>query len=110
MLMDAGLYISRFRTPLDDASGVIVVDGDRVRGGDSAMYYTGAITGSGAQIKVTLDVRLHDRSRTSVFGDDEKAFTLVLTGRKKGEEYVFEGRAERGPSLRFEAVLTRVAD
>ena len=107
--MDAGLYVSRFRTPLDDSSGVIVVDGDRVRGGDSAMYYIGEISGDDDAIKVRLEVRQHDDSRQSVFGAVE-AFTLVLTGRKKGADYVFEGRADRASSLRFEAVLSRVAE
>lgn len=107
--MDPGLYITRFRTPLDGAAGVIVVEGDRVRGGDSAMYYTGVISGSDKDIKVTLRVRQHDESRTSVFGDVTD-FTLVLTGRKTGDTYAFEGRAERGPSFRFEAVLSRVDD
>lgn len=107
--MDPGLYIARFRTPLDDASGVIVVDGDRVRGGDSAMYYTGEITDERADIKVRLRVRQHDRDRTSVFGEVDD-FTLTLTGRKKGVDYVFEGRADRASSLRFEAVLSKAPD
>lgn len=109
MLMDAGFYITRFRTALDDAAGVIVVDGDQVRGGDSAMYYVGEITGSSDVIKVRLRVRQHDTSRQSVFGDVDD-FTLTLTGRRKGEDYVFEGRADRASSLRFEAVLTKVRD
>ncbi|MEQ8404124.1 MAG: GrlR family regulatory protein [Oceanicaulis sp.] len=109
MLMDAGLYLARFRTPLDDASGIIVVTGDRVHGGDSGMYYTGQITGEDNAIKVRLRVRQHDDSRPSVFGEVDD-FTLVLTGRRKGADYHFEGRADRGPSLRFEAVLTRVED
>ncbi|MEQ8433361.1 MAG: GrlR family regulatory protein [Oceanicaulis sp.] len=107
--MDAGLYITRFRTALDDAAGVIVVDGDRVRGGDSGMYYVGEITGSDHVIKVRLRVRQHDKSTQSVFGDLDD-FTLTLTGRRKGDDYVFEGRADRASSLRFEAVLTRVRE
>ena len=103
--MDAGLYLARFRTPLDDASGIIVVTGDRVQGGDSGMYYTGEITGEDNNI----NVRQHDATRQSVFGDVDD-FTLVLTGRRKGADYHFEGRADRGPSLRFEAVLKRVED
>lgn len=107
--MDSGLYIARFRTPLDDSSGVIVIDGARVYGGDSAMYYVGEITSEDSKIKVTLRVRQHDASRTSVFGEVDD-FTLTLTGRKKGVDHVFEGRADRAPSLRFEAVLSKPAD
>ncbi|MGX6646654.1 GrlR family regulatory protein [Maricaulaceae bacterium MS644] len=107
--MTPGLYITEFRTPLDDASGVIVVDGDRVRGGDSAMHYVGEITGRSDALKVRLRVRKHDMSKESVFGEVDD-FTLTLTGRRKGEHYVFEGRADRAPSLGFQAVLTRVPE
>ena len=103
--MEAGLYISKFRTPLDEAGGVIMVQGDQVTGGDSAMFYTGQITGEDGHIEVSLRVRQHDETRMSVFGDYSD-FRLTLKGRKKGEAYVFEGRADRVPSLRFEAVLT----
>jgi hypothetical protein len=107
--MDAGFYITSFRTPLDDASGVIVVDGDRVRGGDSGMYYVGEVTGSGTAIKVRLRVRQHDKSKQSVFGDVDD-FTLTLNGKRQGDQYVFEGRADRASSLKFQAILMRVPE
>lgn len=102
--MESGLYLTQFRTPLDDARGVIFVQGDTVAGGDSAMYYRGSISEEGSLIKVSLRVRQHDETRMSVFGDYSD-FTLTLTGRKHGSNYVFEGRADRAPSLRFEATL-----
>ncbi len=102
--MEAGLYITKFRTPLDEAGGVIMVDGDTVSGGDSAMYYRGRITSENDVIEVSLRVRQHDETRMSVFGDYDD-FKLTLTGRRTGEAYVFEGRADRAPSMRFEATL-----
>lgn len=104
--MDPGRYIARFHTPLDDASGVIFIQGDDVYGGDTAMYYIGRITGENGKITVTLRVRQHDRERISVFGEIED-FILSLTGKRKGEDYVFEGRADRAPSIRFNATLSR---
>lgn len=103
--MESGLYIAKFRTPLDDASGVIIVQGDEVYGGDSAMYYVGQMTSEKSEIKVKIRVRLHDETRMSVFGDYTD-FNLTLTGRRKGDTYAFEGRADRAPSLRFDAILT----
>jgi hypothetical protein len=105
MSMKSGFYITTFRTPLDDAGGVIVVEGDDVYGGDSAMYYVGRIVSQDDPVEVSLKVRQHDKTRMSVFGDYDN-FTLTLTGRKRGDAYVFEGRADRAPSLRFEATLT----
>lgn len=104
MRMQTGLYLTRFRTPLDDAGGVIYIDGGRVYGGDTGMYYVGEIVSEGEEIRVRLRVRQHDPGRQSVFGDHSD-FALTLTGRKKGAEYVFEGRADKAPSLRFEASL-----
>ncbi len=104
MIMENGLYIAKFRTPLDDASGVIVVDNAHVYGGDSGMYYVGEVSGTEDRLVVTLRVRQHDDSKFSVFGDLSD-FTLSLTGKKKGAGYYFEGRAKEAPSLRFEAEL-----
>ena len=105
MIIEPGVYIAKFRTPLDESQGVIVIQGDTVSGGDSAMYYMGAIKGSEKRIDVSLRVRQHDNDKFSVFGDVSD-FSLSLTGRKQGKSYVFEGRADRAPSLRFEASLT----
>jgi hypothetical protein len=102
--MESGLYVSKFRTPLDEASGVIVIQGETVYGGDSAMFYTGSLSVEGGVIEVSMRVRQHDESRLSVFGDYSD-FKLTLKGRKQGAIYVFEGRADRAPSLRFEATL-----
>ncbi len=104
MVIERGFYLTRFRTPLDDSGGVIFVDGDDVYGGDSGMYYVGKISGTEQKIEVTLHVRQHDESKYSVFGEATE-FVLVLTGKKKGADYHFEGRAREVPALRFEAVL-----
>jgi len=104
MMMESGLYIAKFRTPLDDSSGVIVINDHDVLGGDSSMFYTGSVSGEGGNLKATLRVRQHDERSISVFGE-YKDFTLTLTGRQQGNAYVFEGRADRIPSLRFTAEL-----
>ncbi|MCP2678468.1 hypothetical protein NHF45_02855 [Maricaulaceae bacterium NA33B04] len=105
MAMDNGLYLAKFRTPLDDASGVvIIVDGNTAYGGDSGMYYFGEISGTEDRLTVTLRVRRHDESTFSVFGDFDD-FTLSLKGKKKGSGFYFEGRASEAPSMRFEAEL-----
>jgi hypothetical protein len=105
MLIEPGFYIAKFRTPLDESSGVLMIDGDTVRGGDSAMFYVGEISGDPKKIAVKMRVRQHDPDKYSVFGDVTD-FMLTLTGRKKGAAYAFEGRADRAPSLRFEATMT----
>lgn len=107
--MKNGLYIASFRTPLDDAKGIIVVHDGQVSGGDSGMYYRGEVSGPDNEISVRMMVVNHDPSRLSVFGEFDR-FALTLTGKRDGESYTFEGRADAAPSLRFEAVLTRAPD
>jgi len=107
--MKNGLYIAAFRTPLDDAKGVIMIQDGTVAGGDSGMYYKGSVTGSEGDLKVNMTVVNHDPSRLSVFGDFER-FDLTLQGKKKGDEFVFEGWADAAPSLRFKATLTYTGD
>lgn len=107
--MQPGLYIAHFRTPLDDASGVISIYDSKVRGGDQGMYYVGEVSGPETAIQVKMTVTRYDDSRQSVFGDFD-SFSLTLKGRKKGDLYQFEGRADAAPSLRFEAELRQVAD
>lgn len=105
MLIEPGVYIAKFRTPLDESQGVVIVNDDKASGGDSAMFYTGEISGTENKIEVSLRVRQHDNDKFSVFGDVSE-FTLRLNGRKRGQSYAFEGRADRAPSLRFEAILS----
>lgn len=103
--MKNGLYIAEFRTPLDEATGVIVIENDTVMGGDSGMYYAGLIKRQDDRIEVSLTVRRHNPTSQSVFGDFD-TFALSLTGRARGEAYEFEGRANAAPSLSFHAKLT----
>lgn len=107
--MQNGLYIASFRTPLDDAKGVIIVQDSRVLGGDSGMYYVGSVSGPETELQVKMVVTNHDPSRLSVFGEFDK-FALTLAGKREGDAYVFQGRADAAPSMRFEAVLEKATD
>ena len=107
--MKDGLYIAEFRTPLDEAAGVIVITDGQIRGGDSGMYYRGALTEKNGDIEVKMTVRRHNPAAQSVFGDFE-AFDLSLKGRAKDGHYAFEGRADAAPGLRFEATLRPAED
>lgn len=102
--MQDGLYIARFRTPLDEAMGIIVLRDNEVLGGDAGMYYAGHVEDRNGRIQVNMTVRRHQEAALSVFGDFEK-FDLTLTGRKAGEVYEFEGRANAAPSMKFTATL-----
>jgi len=107
--MKNGLYIASFRTPLDDSKGVITVHDGEVLGGDSGMFYRGEVTGTDDNISVRMVVVNHDPARLSVFGEFDR-FALTLTGKREGDAYTFEGRADAAPSMRFQAVLKYAPD
>jgi hypothetical protein len=108
--MESGFYIARFRTPMDENAGVIIVEDQVVKGGDSAYYYSGNVTKSdGDSSEVRLKVIRHTQPDFPVFGDLSQ-FTLALVGKKVGGQYKFEGRAERVSGLKFEAVLDRIQE
>ena len=106
--MKDGLYIARFRTPLDEASGVIVIQGTNVLGGDGGLYYTGAFTERDKRLEVKITARQYNEAAQSVFGLFE-TLNLTLTGKAKGNGYEFEGRADAAPSMRFTATLEPAA-
>lgn len=106
--MKNGLYIARFSTPMDDGAGVVVIHDGDVRGGDCGMYYFGTVSETDGKLQVKMRVRRHYEAAISVVGDFEQ-FELTLTGKQKGETFVFEGRADRVPSMRFTATLVPAA-
>ena len=106
--MESGVYVARFRTPLDENAGVIIINNDVIKGGDSAFYYTGSIlTRTQSQITARMDVIRHTEPNFPVFGDLDR-FTLSLVGKQVRQIYKFEGRAERVSGLKFEATLERL--
>ncbi|WP_019961292.1 GrlR family regulatory protein [Woodsholea maritima] len=107
--MDNGLYIADFKTPLDQSSGVIMIQDGKVYGGDSGMYYFGSVEDNGKKIIAQITVKQHNPVSQSVFGDIEE-FDLTLEGKSGSDPVIFNGRATRAPSLRFEATLTKAVD
>ena len=78
--MREGFYAIRFRTADGQGSGVLVLEGGRMRGGDSRMAYSGRYTMHGDMLSADLTVRTHtdNPKMSSLFGPDE--FTLALHG------------------------------
>ena len=105
-----GLYKVEFETPRQKAVGVIYADGTKLRGGSSAFSYVGSYTQEGTSIKGTVSGQrhTHDPARPAVFGLD--AVHIAFEGTAKGELAICEGTASEAPSLKFKALLTRLAD
>lgn len=102
-----GVYVVRFRSPLDQSGGVVTVRNGRATGGDSSYYYDGYLEeGPDGPVARMLFVR-HRPETVSVVGDVER-FNVIYDGRVDGDLYHLEGRMDRAPGLKLTAVMTRL--
>jgi hypothetical protein len=102
-----GVYVVRFRSPLDQSGGVVTVRAGRATGGDSSYYYDGFLEdGPNGPVARMLFVR-HRPESVSVVGDVER-FNVVYGGRVDDGIYYLEGRMEQPPGLKLTAVMTRL--
>lgn len=102
-----GVYVVRYRSPLDQSGGVVTLRNGRATGGDSSYYYDGYLEeGPEGPVARMLFVR-HKPESVSVVGDIER-FNVVYAGSVKGDTYLLEGRMREAPGLRLSAVMTRL--
>lgn len=102
-----GVYIVRFRSPLDQSGGVVTVRQGRATGGDSSFYYDGYLEeGPDGPVARMLFVR-HRPEAVSVVGEIER-FNVLFDGKVEGELYLLEGRMDRTPRLKLTAVMSRL--
>lgn len=108
--MRDGLYKVAFQTQLGAGAGVVVLQGGKLRGGDSRLYYTGSYTETGDQLTAQVVTELHTNApgSGSVFGRDHA--NISLRGTTKGDSAQVTGTAAEAPGVSFQAVLTRIAD
>jgi len=108
MAFREGLYKVEFGTRTGQGAGVVILLGGTVRGGDTAMYYTGSYVLKEDNFNATIDVQRHTAGMQSVFGVDK--VNLRLSGRIAGDVGVMQGDAVQAPGATFRATLTRIAD
>ncbi|HCY54906.1 MAG TPA: hypothetical protein DF715_05075 [Oceanicaulis sp.] len=102
-----GVYVVRFRSPLDQSGGVVTVRNGRATGGDSSYYYEGWLEdGPDGPLARMLFVR-HRPETVSVVGDVAR-FNVLYDGRVDGDLYHLEGRMHEAPNLKLTAVMNRL--
>lgn len=102
-----GVYVVRYRSPLDQSGGVVTVRNGRATGGDSSYYYDGYLEdGPEGPVARMLFVR-HRPEAMSVVGDVER-FNVVFDGRVDNGLYHLEGSGSQAPGLKLSAVMTRL--
>lgn len=107
MLPD-GFYGVQFKTPRGEGAGVVVLANGQLRGGDSALAYSGTFSQQGDDFSATVTTSRHAQGLPSVFGVD--AVNITLPGKSSSTSATCAGTAAQAPGLTFQAVLTRISD
>ena len=105
-----GLYKVEFETPRKKAVGVVYAHDGKLHGGSSAFTYVGSYTAEGLSVRGVISSKRHtpDADLPAVFGIDN--VNIEFEGTAKNGLVICEGTAEEAPSLKFKALLTRLAD
>jgi len=107
MLAD-GIYSVLFETPVGKGSGVVVVTGEKLRGGDATFAYFGTLKPTANGFSAEIETRRHCEGRASVF--NREPVHIHLVGRSDGANAVCTGTAVEVPGLIFKAVLNFISN
>ena len=90
-------------------SGVVVMTGGRLLGGDSGFYYRGTFTRQDDVVAATFEMTRHDPKWPNAFGDHERALAIKITWQVRGQDVV--GKMERvGTGITVPVSLLWAAD
>ncbi|MGY3694552.1 hypothetical protein ACVIGA_004632 [Bradyrhizobium sp. USDA 3240] len=104
-MLPNGFYVVQFRTPKGVGAGVLTLADGQLRGGDSAIMYTGTYSQDGDKFSAQVSTKRHTQGLPSVFGVD--AITITLTGKSSNGTASCTGSAD---GVTFQADLHRVSD
>ena len=107
MLTD-GFYSVKFQTPGGAGGGIVVLAGGNLRGGDSAILYSGTYTQNGDDFSAKVATSRHLLGFPSVFGIDN--VNIVLTGKSSATTATCTGGAAEVPGVALQTILTRISD
>jgi hypothetical protein len=107
MLAD-GIYSVHFETPIGEGSGVVVVIGEKLRGGDATFAYFGTIRSTANGFSAEIETRRHSEGRASVF--NREPVHIHLVGRSDRANAICTGTAVEVPGLIFKAVLNFISN
>ena len=97
-----GLWVVEFTSTLGlFGRDVMVLNGERVLGGDVGYYYSGQCTLEENRIKAKVDVIRFDTNSVSIFGDIE-SFTLVFDGTITGTDFQARATSDSFPNIAME--------
>lgn len=100
-------------TIIDKSGGVIVLETERLFGGDSGAFYTGRYSLTERdQVSFTVQTGVHDNSVPSIFGGPLVPLKFTGTARVSKDQKRMDVRliVDGQPNLGIVAIMTRVAE
>jgi len=99
MARNDGLWVVEFKSSVGlFGKGVLVLDGDRLLGGDFGYYYSGHCREEGDRVKGEIDVIRFDPNAISVFGDVE-SFAIKFDGKVTGSDITAHATSDHFPGV-----------
>jgi hypothetical protein len=106
-----GLYKIEMHTAYGSRRGVLYAYDGKMMGGNSAFAFIGTYrTVADGDVLVEISTLRHndDPNYQPLFKADK--IDLTLRGRRRGEQYHFEGDTTRSPSIPFNSVMTPISE
>ena len=110
--MQDGTYRVEFITKNGTGTGVVIIQGEEVRGGDSLMFYVGTMTQNENDISAEVKAEIHSQvvGMASVFGIDSVNISLSGKLGSVKDSILMEGTAKEAPDVEFKVHLKRLCD
>lgn len=89
-----GFYKVDFSAALPGVGGIVVVEGESVRGGDNQFLYSGKLVRpENGGLTATIEVQAYAPGAQSVFAGPARRFTLDVAGNEIGGGFQLSGSA-----------------
>jgi hypothetical protein len=106
--MSIDLWSVHFSSPsLIFGSGIVLMDGDSIMGGDGTFYYRGKCTKNGSAFFAMVDIIQHSPGM-SIFGNLSD-FTLALNGNIAASHVVFSGNILHQSQFKISGTMKKIA-
>lgn len=102
-----GLWTVEFQTKGGENGGVAVLEGGRIRGGDSGYYYVGRYTLSGETVSGDVQAEHYHGPSVTAFGDQATKFSLTIAGKLSTNRNQITGTVERANFGQVQFRMTR---
>jgi hypothetical protein len=89
-----------------ESHGVLVLENDRITGGDDRQFTSGRYTQSGEKFDAEIDVHYYGPPRT-ILGENKERFAKILSGKREGSVIAGVVSQRNRPNLDIPTRLTK---